>query len=280
MLLLSFGLVVLSNPEPGFGQYFSGPEASAMGGAGRAAGGVEGHLLNPASLVHIRNYNVGGLYSFNSVEDVSSGRDVGVNIADGNEEALFRAGFAYINRDSKVPQDRVTEDNYIVSVAGWVLDSLSVGLQGHRWSGKPAYSEETVIYQASAGMLFTPIESLGIGLTAHNILDDHKPSTLRPEIGLGMQYLYEELFRVRLEGVYPTKWNPDQKAILMLGTETLMGYGLRLRMGARLDDVSKKTFGTAGLGWQGPRFSVSYAYEKDVRAKDTFRQTFDLNVGF
>ncbi len=277
--LLSLGLVLLGNPKPVFAQYFSGPKSNAMGGAGRAAGESEGHLLNPASLAHLKGYNLDGGYRYESHEDLGGTRDWSVNIADGSSESLFLGGFSYINSEQKLNGQITDIEDYVLSVGGFVIEGLSLGVQAQRWSRRPPSLSEQIIYQGSAGLLYTPLENFGMALVTYNFLDEHEPQ-LRPELALGLHYLYEPIFRARLDVSYPTKYNPNKKGIIMIGTETLFLSGFKPRFGAKFDDVAKKTILTAGVGWEGPKFAINYAFEKDVRTKDQHRQSFDLNMFF
>lgn len=277
--LVFLGLTVLGNPKPAKAQYFTGTKANSMGGAGRAAGESEGHVLNPASMVHLKNFSIDGGYRYQSLEDLGGVRDYSINVVDGSEGNLFRAGIAYVNSEKKYNGILTSEEDYILSFGGFVAEGLSLGGQVQRWSQRLPYAEEQVIYQYSMGALYIPAENFGVGLVSYNMLDDHEPQ-LKPEIGLGLHYLYEPVFRARFDISYPLKYNPEKKGIIMLGTETLFISGFKPRLGAKFDDVSKKTFLTAGLGWDGPKFAINYAFEKDIRTKDQIRQSFDLNLIF
>lgn len=250
-----------------------------MGGAGRAAGESEGHLLNPASLAHLKSYSIDGGYRYQSLEEKGGVRDWFVNVADGSEGSLFLAGATYVNAQKKINGLLIDEEDLLVSVGGFIAEGLSLGLQAQMWSQEAPHASEIVIYQLSFGMLYVPAESFGIGFVAYHFLDDHEPG-LRPELGLGFHYLLEPIFRLRFDVEYPTKYNPDKKGILMLGSETLFMSGLKPRIGTKIDDVAKRSYLTLGLGWDGPKFAINYSFEKDVRTQGYHRQSIDLNLVF
>lgn len=251
-----------------------------MGGAGRASSGSESHLLNPATVAHLQSYHIDYYYRFARLESQGSTRDWSVNVADGNQDSLIRAGFAYINTQRNgLGDSRFREENFILSLGGFVYEQLALGIQAHYWAEHGPQQPKDILYQFSTGVVWNPSEVTGIALVFHNMLDKHEP-VLRPEVGTGFVYIYEEIFRARLDLIQPQKFNPNKKGIIALGAESAFPIGFRFRFGARWDDVQKQTWLTGGLAFEGPRLALGFSYEKDTQTRFYDRQSFDLKLVF
>lgn len=272
-------LIGVINPKLAHAQNFSGTVARSMGGAGRAAGSADSHILNPATLVHVKGYQLGYQYAFHSREQRGILRDWTINIADGNTEAFFRGGATYLNREIKVQGVKTRTENYLVSVGNFLMDNVSIGVQGQYWIETPEGVAKSTFFQSSFGVLYIPVENVGLAFVSNNFLKEHRAG-VRPELGFGLHYLYEEIFRLRFDIIYPTKHNAMKKGVLMLGGESLFANDLSFHFGGRLDDIAKENWFTLGVGWDGPRLRMAYAFEKNLKTAKEIRQSFDLSLFF
>lgn len=272
-------LIGIINLKPASAQDFSGPIASSTGGAGKGSAlGPDAHFLNPAGLAYLEGLFVNYLYRFEEIPDHDRTKDWAVQLTDAHQGAYVPAAISYVNTDKSVSGRQITETVYQLTAAARMIERMSIGVVGKRWEQTRSGQAAEQIWQLGFGLLGYPAEGLSFGLTADNILDEHV-ATMRPELGLGGEVFYQDLFRVRLDGIYPTKFNPNKKGIVATGFEMLFESGMRMRFGSRWDDVENNAKWTAGLGWEGPRISLHYSFERDYRV-ERFRQAFDLRGAF
>lgn len=280
--IIVFMIIVLIgsfNLKPAVAQDFSGPIALSTGGAGRGSAlGPDAHFMNPAGLAFLQGFFANYLYRY---EDFSTNDGVGewaVQITDAHEGVWAPGALSYQKGSRLISGQRFEETNYQLSVASRIVERFAIGVQGRRWEFTNPGGSTEEIWNFGVGTLVYPLDGWSLGFTSNNILDDHSPY-LRPELALGTEVFYQDLFRFRADGIYPTKFNPRKKGILAVGFETLFESGMRLRGGSRWDDVENTARWTAGLGWEGPRLSLHYSFERDFRT-ERFRQSFDLRGSF
>jgi hypothetical protein len=279
ILFMISTVIGIINPKHAIAQEFSGPIASSTGGAGRGSAlGPDAHFLNPAGLSFIEGFFGSYLNRSESFQNYDAINDWAVQLTDAHEGALVPAAFSYISTDRITSGRRFSETNYQLSMATRIIQRWSVGAVGRRWDETNAGGVTEEIWQLGVGVLGYPLDGFSVGFTANNMLDEHT-SRIRPELGLGSEVFFEDIFRVRVDGIYPTKFNPRKKGILAAGVETIFDNGMRVRMGSQWDDVENNAKWTAGVGWEGPRISLQYAFEHDYRV-DRYRQSFDLRAGF
>lgn len=270
----------MCNSKTSWAQNFSGPAAAATGGAGRAAAlGPESHYLNPASIALADDYHIGYFYRYQDYPIDFDQRDWSLLAVDSHQEVLVPAGFSYVSTERSTFGRQTSEEDYQLSIAGRLHERLVVGVYGRAWVERPRGGSEDSVFQLGLGTVVAALEWLNIGFVAYNILDEHR-DVVKPELALAFQAGYQDLFRYRLDIIYPEKDNPDKKGVIMTGGETFFTNGLRGRFGARFDDIQKNTFATAGVGFEGPRLALDYSYEQDTRKNEHYRQTFDLRLHF
>lgn len=279
ILSIVITLIGIINLKPAIAQDFSGPVALSTGGAGvGSALGPDAHFVNPAGLAYLEGFFANYLYRY---EDFATDNGVGdwaVQITDAHEGVFLPASFSYQKSDQLVAGQRWSSTNFQLSGGGKVLPRLAVGLTGRRWEQINPGGVTEEIWQGGLGVLGYPGDGISFGFTAMNVLDEHV-AAVWPQLGVGGEVFYQDIFRLRLDGLYPTKFNPRKKGIVAVGFETMFESGMRLRGGSRWDDVENSAKWTAGLGWEGPKLSMHYAFEKDYR-EDRFRQSFDLRTSF
>lgn len=272
-------LIGIINTKPASAQEFSGPIASSTGGAGRGSAlGPDAHFLNPAGLSFLKGLLANYYYRYEEFPEHDRTKDWAVQLTDAHEGALVPAAFSYLATDRLESGARIEETSYQLSLAFRIIERLSLGLVGQRWEQIRPNIPVEEIWQMGFGVLGYPMDGFSVGFTAKNVLDEHT-RYVRPEVGLGTEIFYQDLFRFRLDGIYPTKFNPNRKGIIGTGFEMLFESGMRMRLGSRWDDVENSAKGTVGLGWEGPNLSFQYSIERDYRV-ERLRQSFDLRSAF
>jgi hypothetical protein len=275
-------------------QFYSGAISSAMGGAGRAAADPgEAVLLNPASLPHIQRYTIAGHYGLGWHPTEGNDRGFALLIADGTPENLFPGAVTFSRRWRDFAQGvgSVMEQDLQIAAGGMLLSKLSFGISGHRqswvptseWTGSPLNHEFTQT-NGSLGIIATPAPWLGFGLVAKDVFptgsDVPQGVRLVPTYSLGTHVIFHEIFRLRLDLERPDVDNPNKRTNVMAGLESFFLKEVAFRMGAQWRETADQTWATAGFGFRGPRLSMDYSFQRDVRVADGTRHLFDLWLPF
>lgn len=285
MLILVLALELMASVASA--QYFTGPIASALGGAGRAAvDPSESSFLNPASLVHLGRYFGSVNYFRGDDPRDGSAEQFGVILADGGPDKIAPGALSYLRRNLRsTVGEKVLEEDIRLSLGGFIVESLSFGVAGryliHNRVGGPDYYQTN----GDVGLLYVPIPNLGFGLVAYDILfpsQEKVPTDVRlaPSVAFGVHYLFDDFFRVRLDIARPEKLNSQHRNNVMTGIETFFSERWAYRLGAHWQETEDKTFLTTGFGFKGPRLSFDYAFAVDTRVAHATRHMFDLWMPF
>lgn len=266
-------------------QFFTGPVASAAGGAGRAAvDPSEASFLNPAALVHLGRYYVSGLHGFGEASGERDLREFGVLLADGSSGNLFAGSVSYIQRQVEGGETAFDEQGLAVSLAGLVLPQLAAGLTYQRLQYDRAGAAGLTQNNGHLGLLYTVNGKLGLGAVVSNFLssDADVPEAVRAvrSYAVGVNALLTGHFRWRLDLVRPDELNEHDRINTMTGIETYFTSNWVFRLGSQWRETVGERDLTAGFGYNGPRLSFDYAYQQEVRDSRGFRHLFDLRLPF
>ncbi len=266
---------------PGRAQTFTGPAAFGLGGAGVAAvAGAEAPLMNPAALAHTMNYQFGAFHQQKGFEGLGSVRDYGGVFIDHNPDAVIPGALTYFNR-TRLVGPVTLESTYIeISFGNFLYPELAFGISGKYFKQKVVGSDvDKTIWNGSLGLLYTPASNIGLALVSTNFVKDYN-GEIYPDIAFGAHYVYEKVIRARLDVRLPQIDNADKKGQVMFGFESVLAETVFLRAGFRWDDLNKKNFATAGIGWDGPRLGFDYAFEKNVLTEGEIGHSVDLRLFF
>ncbi len=262
------------------GQYYTGTVARALGGAGVAAlSSAESAFMNPAQLAHLKGYFVAGYRSERHTRNVGSEQEWALAVVDVTPGVLIPGGLTYVSRKYHLTGFAGDEQDLTLNIGNKLGSVLSWGTRVRYFNSKPWGAGEVTIFTGGFGLLYTPLNNLGFGLTSDNILDNHSAS-IRPTTTLGANYIFDTIISFRADVCYPHKSNPDRKGIIMLGTELTPRDDVGVRLGTRIDDQIKQNFVTAGLGWQSPRFAIDFAFERRLQSADDHAYSADLRFDF
>ena len=266
--------------------YFSlGPVAASMGGAGRAAVDPdEVGLLNPAAVGLIRQYTFGAKAVLGDHTRNGLQKEWGVVIADNGPTELIAGSLAYQRRNIDLGNGRKDfAQDVQVSVGQMFGKQLVLGLAVHRFYETLTDIPTYVQNNAHLGILWTPTPSFGLALTAQDILPLNRdlPTGVRliPTYGFGANWVIMNMLHLRLDLERPTE-SSDGRNNVMLGLQTFFQEFVAFRLGANFQEVRNETWLTTGIGFRGPKLSVDYSFEKDIRQAKGFRHSFDLWMPF
>jgi hypothetical protein len=208
----------------------------------------------------------------------------GMSFADGTPDTIMPGALSYVRKRTDA-QNGVsdTQQDIQFAFAGMPLKKLAFGIAIHRMSDQILSSVEGQEYNqfnGHIGAIYIPIPEVGVGLVAYDVAptSDSIPRPLRmaPTLALGANYLWEKVFRARLDVVRPDTNNDGRRMNVEAGLESLMTQELIFRAGTYWKETNDQTFFTLGLGYNGPRLSFDYSFQKDLRSADNFRHVVDL----
>lgn len=265
-------------------QVFTGPAASAAGGAGRASvDNGEASFLNPAAIGYIQHYNASVFAGVGSHPVDGNSNVLAASLADGTFDAIIPGALTYVQKRLDANNGvSDTQSDIAVTIAGHLHRKLAFGVTGHRLSDQllsatsgASYTQ----YNANVGALYVPVPNIGLGLVGYDVgPGDSSPVGIHvvPTYAFGVNYLYEKFFRARLDLVRPDTNNPGQRINMMLGLETFFAEEFAFRVGGLWRETADQDYLTAGLGYKGPKLSLDYSFQKDVRNGENGRHLIDL----
>ncbi len=150
------------------------PLSSSLGDSGRAGyGSADYHILNAATILHGKPYQVSGFYFFKGKEKIYGG-----SLSNSKDLPI---GFTWIRTSP--------ENNYqVFSIAGKLSQQFLMGIAIHR------YSENNDFFP-HLGILYKPIAKLTLGFTGDLI-------NSRMTYGMGARFAFKESFLIQGDIVY------------------------------------------------------------------------------
>lgn len=251
-----------------------------MGGAGRAAvEAAEVGLLNPASFVSVTGYNMAAEMRDFSTKDGGSTGNVLLHASENSGESLFPLAITYLKtRDSNAAISGVREDFHLTT-GQVIFSNVAFGLDVGKYTNTPAAGIEDSEWDIKMGFLFVPLKDWGFGLVFSNLLDTDSVYLKRTLEG-GVNYLFNNFFRMSFDVTYQTEDNPEHDGVVMLGIEHLFMKQIPLRLGMKWDDPIDENYWTLGLAWKAPRIGFGYTFEKNVAENKEYGHSFDLKIYF
>ena len=269
-------------------QVFTGPAASAAGGGGRAAVDPgETAFLNPASIAFLQKYNVSLFYGAAKHPREGEQNFMAASLADGTQDNIVSGALSYVRKrtdlSTAVGIVSDTQQDIQAALSGFALRKFAFGVAGHRLTDQilsaTAGSEYSQL-NAHVGVIFVPIEMIGIGFVAYDVLPTSESVAanyrLVPTHALAFNFLPAPQFRARLDFVRPDTMNPDRRINVNVGIETTFKEMLVLRLGSFWRETADQTYLTGGFAFQGPKLSFDYSYQTDNRSPDNARHLVDL----
>lgn len=240
----------------------------ATGGAGVASVEPgEATFSNPASILHLS-----GRYFFSTVQ-----KDlVAVSFLENDRKSAIPGAISYTGQKNL--------ETFGISLADYAFRRLSVGATLNYLQTKPQFGEEkrSQHFNGSLGITYVASRQFGIGAAFENIAtiaDELKDSgLLSPRTRLGMNYIYMDWFRVRLD-VSTEDGNNFSELIPQAGFETYFGRWVIGRAGWSKAEGFDDSW-SVGFGLSLPKFKLDYASEWLNREKSEIRHSIDLGVPF
>ncbi len=267
-------------------QESKGPIFQSLGGSGRAAADpVEVGRTNPASLAQLQDYYLGFGVSRGSSKALPDVSAYNVTLADGTLDVAFPGSFTY--ERSRISDDfglRADGQLFHLALAGLLGKGLSLGLSAHRFDFRPEGGDRVYDDNFDLGLLWAINPSLAFGLVVDNLLgfEDKLPVGLQTytTAHIGAQYVVNEFLRFRGDYSYQLEENSNNRGRLAYGVESQFIGDFKFRLGNQLDGLKNRTLITTGLGWDGPRLRIDYAFQANLRDGGGQVHSLDLWLNF
>jgi hypothetical protein len=91
-------------------------------------------------------------------------------------------------------------------------------------------------------------------------------------VATGMNFIYHDTIRFKVEAT--------SESILAVGLETYLNKFFITRLGYSEDFDDERQILCAGLGFNGPRFQLNYAYLGNTQKSSDYRQSVDMVIPF
>jgi hypothetical protein len=278
--LIVFAVSAVCLAETAFSQTFTGAPAEALGGAGRASSNpLDAHYLNPGAMVFAKGTNFGGTFQEGDISLSTPVNNYAFEITDNDIEKPVNGGVGYAYKRSSFPDHTVYDQDISISLAAHILPTIGFGVQVHRLfeqnSAGPSYTK----YNSTLGVLAVPAPWFGLAVVAYDYLGD-SDQVLIPTFAIGTNFVILDIMRIRADVVRPELKNPTHAAIYSLGDEFNLGYDFFLRVGGKWDTILTQTYVTVGLGFEGPKLNLGYAYRSNVNVDGDAYHTLETWLTF
>ncbi len=268
-------------------QQLTGPTAAAMGRAGVAAAEAsEGIFLNPAMLVHGKEFESGFIYQDGYEARQTHKQTMGLSLVDNSPDIFLSGGFAYLQGGRTHPLLPGTVQEKLIqgSAARFAFRQLALGASLKYLESAIRSAKDYEQWNADVGLHWAFHPDAALGISYYNVARNGRsvPLAIRllPEWRVGVHWILLEFLRGRLDFSRPDQENPQRKGRIHTGLQAEMAEWVSLRLGALFDDVAGRNFLTGGLGFDGPKLKINYSFEKPLRGTNGALHTVDFRVAF
>lgn len=275
------GIVLLTGVVLATG--YNGAVSTATAGSGRASVEVtDSSYLNPATLPFVKGYNITSSYSSAaSAAGSNQTSEMGLTIIDNTKDTIVPTSLGYNQGTVTRPdQTRASSRDIHLAFGERFSQNFSFGLAGHYKNDRTDLDSYGQTNLTLAGAMAVT-ENIGFGL----VFDDFLPAPaevpddlkVRSAIGLGFSYNYKRVIRTKIDLV-SAGGGSFSKPTVSGGIETFMNKWLILRVGLGRNQEKSANILAGGLGFQGPKFGINYAYQSIQEDQNRSRHSVDLAI--
>lgn len=241
-----------------------------MGGAGIGGShAYESAILNPASLIDVKKSYFALQTHSAGMEAPAKLRHYSVFMTDAGEDTNYPGTLFYRQRTVDIRGQKTREQQFQLSGAAALTKSFAVGISGYKIRTDLMTGSDYSQYNADLGAYWLASEALSMGAVFRGVAGSKNTTWLEsrvlPMAGLGAEWRFFEMFRFRYDVNYFLEQNSQQRFRHQIGGEVRYDFMLVLRTGYSQDDRLGENRWTAGIGWEGPKLKVGYAYQKENR---------------
>jgi hypothetical protein len=260
-------------------QFYTGPRAAAMGGAGRASIETsESAFLNPALLAHA-DHNYLSLFKDSETREPKYDTDQwGLSVVDAGADTGIPGSFSYSHKNiATASGNEVRAKDYELSLARRWNQAWAFGMTLYRqqWND----TENLTEHGLHLGAIYYPTPFFGLGAVIYQAVKTGDLKT--PAVyALGSHYVVGNILKLSADVRYVDELNPDKKWDFMGGAAIPIGDEFYLRGGYEWISLEKRQFYSAGFSWDGPRLNIAYAYQNNPSSGGERMHNLDLSVFF
>jgi hypothetical protein len=262
------------------GAYAINPGAisSATAGSGRASvEATESPFLNPATIPYLRGYIFTS--SYNSTGTKSS--DLTFSITDNMKETVIPTSLGYSQSTLRPTEDTLIKSQDLrIAVGEKVGNRFGAGLAVHHKNDRSEFDSYAQTNMTVAGV-WAVNNSLSAGLVFDDIIgassDIPEFLRLKSKTSMALSYNHKRVIRAKVDLISGGN-NSFVKPTLVGGVETFMNRWLILRVGVGRDSEASAGILSGGIGFQGPKFGIHYAYLESRENESLTRHTVDLAI--
>jgi hypothetical protein len=261
----------------------SGAVSSATAGAGRASvEASDSPFLNPATLPYLRGYFLTSSYNRSS----SDSSDLSFSVIDNMRETLIPTALGYIQSTNKSdPEMPIRTQDLRLALGEKYTRKFSAGMAIHHRNDRSeralsrmeTYSQTNLVLATA----WAATDNLSFGFVGDDLFPPAQgiPSDLRltPRVSMGMAYNFKKMVRTKLDYISGAN-NTYARPSIVGGVESYMNHWMIIRIGLGRDFESSSNIFSGGLGFQGPKFGIHYAYLQNQREQNLIRHSVDLAI--
>jgi hypothetical protein len=267
-------------------QYFTGPVAMALGGAGRAATeDGEQFIHNPAAVVQASEtssslFYVDGYSGYNEHDNY-----YGATLSENAADEFLAGGYAYAHRTrSFLNAADLVEDSHQISTGRFIFKHFSLGINVNYLQSQVEQMGTFEQWNGHIGAFYNPTPELAVAFVAYNIAgrDLSVPVEIQEgnKLAFGVTYIFMPQFRARMDISQMQVQNPDHKLEYQMGIESRTSDFVIFRAGLDIDDLNEVKYWSLGVAFDGPRAKVDYFYRKNFDYGAAALHGVDIRIPF
>lgn len=248
-------------------QVYNSSISVGTGRTGRASvAPADSFLLNPATMVHLR-----GRQLYGSVAD----NEFAIALSDNGKGTFMPGALGFTEKKRDVGTVEFKTQVLSFAVAEFATAKFAAGLTLHYYNF--SFGEESEKqFNGDIGFIFTPDPRNGLALVIYNVAGESEdvPEALRTNttVGFGYNYVINNAARLRVDGT------TDEE--VMLGVENYLNDFIITRIGYSHNFDQEVAHFHLGLGFNGPKFAINYAFETNLEESGESRHSVDLGIPF
>ena len=241
-------------------------------------------FMNPASLGFIKGYYFTAGYGSTQQVGSENVQSLSLSLTDAMPQTVVPSALGYSQNSQKIETDQGestwTSKSFKLGFGNQFMKQVSFGL-GINYQNDKNQTESFNQTNLDTGLLWVVNSNLGLAIWGQNLLPSPKemPESWRldSKTTLAGVFNYRKFMRIKADLTTGDGQNWSLPRI-GVGLESYLNQWLVLRWGIGKDMYSKTDSYSAGVGFMGPRFSFSYAFQNSPQNDRFARHLVDLAV--
>lgn len=254
--------------------------SAATATAGRAAiESLDVPYQNPAGIAFAKGYNFATGVSHYTSEFGADQEELAFLLSDNTSETVVPTSLAYLQTKENGGRSDWEQKDVRLALGNFVgpRRALGVGLTYRHEREAGDSSQQAAL---SVGTIFGLSQNLGVAIVADNLVPlsvaNGAREKLSPLTSVGLSYNFGRFLRTRLD-ITTERNNSLNRPLIAAGVENYWNRWLIFRLGAARDAELEQNLFSTGLGFDGPKFGIHYAFQSvESRVGRDQRHSVDL----